>query len=311
MDNVTHTLAGAALGNAFFRERIGPAAAPILAIASNLPDIDAAVMLLPDPYVITWRRTFGHSLFLLPIWILGASYLLRRRYPDVSRPAMIGLVALGAAGHLLFDLVNSFGVVCLWPLSDWRPEFAIVFIIDLVLAGILAAPLLASIPAARRDKLAARSRLAVAACALYLLLCAWSRWAGGRLLARSGMDQGASWSYLFPEPFGPHRWRAVVRDPTRYRLYLIDAARGTLEPRGEIATDDADPRAQHAAMTPQGRRLSAFFKAPVWVVEPGEGADTVVRTYDLRFTSLVLQRAPGASFGFRFVVRPDGDVVVR
>ncbi|MBI4715240.1 MAG: hypothetical protein HY760_04780 [Nitrospirae bacterium] len=40
-DTVTHTLIGVGLGNAFFRRRIGPPALVILAVASNLPDVDA------------------------------------------------------------------------------------------------------------------------------------------------------------------------------------------------------------------------------------------------------------------------------
>jgi len=32
------------------------------------------------------------------------------------------IASLGMALHLSFDLINSFGVVLLWPLSDWRPS---------------------------------------------------------------------------------------------------------------------------------------------------------------------------------------------
>ncbi|PYS96581.1 MAG: hypothetical protein DMF50_04130, partial [Acidobacteria bacterium] len=66
MDPVTHTLVGVAMANALFRRRIGPESVPILAIASNLPDLDAAVHLTGSPAALLMRRTFGHSLFLVP-----------------------------------------------------------------------------------------------------------------------------------------------------------------------------------------------------------------------------------------------------
>ena len=67
MDPVTHTLVGAGMANAFFRRRVGPEAIPILALASNLPDIDAVVHLTGDPAALLWRRSFGHSLFTIPV----------------------------------------------------------------------------------------------------------------------------------------------------------------------------------------------------------------------------------------------------
>src|SRR5207249_11043357 len=117
MDPVTHTLVGVTLGNAFFRRRVGKEAVPILAVASNLPDVDGAAMLLGSPAGVVFRRTFGHSLFLLPLWSLLLALLLRRFYPRVRLPSLFGLTLLGAAIHLYFDLINSFGVVLLWPFS--------------------------------------------------------------------------------------------------------------------------------------------------------------------------------------------------
>src|SRR5712692_2481641 len=142
MDPVTHTLVGVAMANAFFRRRIGPESVPILAIASNLPDLDAVVHLTGNPAAVLMRRTFGHSLLLLPFWALLLALALRRFYPRPGARTLFGLCLLGAGVHLLFDLINSFGVVLLWPLSSWRPELALVFIIDFVLTGLVALPLL-------------------------------------------------------------------------------------------------------------------------------------------------------------------------
>src|SRR5712692_4872903 len=107
LDNVTHSLIGLNLAHAFFKRRF-PEAVPALLLSSNLPDIDGAVLLSHSPLAVTWRRTFGHSVLLLPLWALVLAWLLRRRYRSSSLIALWLLCLLGAYTHLLFDLINSF-----------------------------------------------------------------------------------------------------------------------------------------------------------------------------------------------------------
>lgn len=277
MDPVTHTLVGAAVGQAFFSKR-SKAAVPLMAAASNLPDIDAIVMVLPVPAAVTWRRTFGHSLLLLPVWCWVAAKLARRIWKDEPLGRLFWLTALSAALHLLFDLINSFGVSLLWPLS-WRPELASVFIIDLALTGLL---LLAWIMG-RRKRL--YGRLGLALTAGYLGLCLGLRHRATRMLAELREDQRTDFSYVFPEPFGPGRWRGVARAGGEYRLYLLDTSESTAEIRETILTEPDSPLVRKARATPLGRRLDAFFKAPVYQVD-----ERGVRVFDLRFRSLLLER---------------------
>jgi membrane-bound metal-dependent hydrolase YbcI (DUF457 family) len=296
MDPVTHTLVGVGLANAFFRKGASAdrGSLPILAIASNLPDLDAVVHLTGDPAAVLMRRTFGHSLFLVPLWSLALALVLRRFWPGRGLRAIYGMTLLGACVHLLFDLINSFGVVLLWPASDWRPELAIVFIIDFALTGLLALPLL--IVAARprlRPLLPPLSRLSLACVALYLLFCGANRALAAGLLARETREP-VDFSYVFPEPLGPHRWRGVLRRGDEYRLYLIHSLTGRVEPAGTIRTDGSEPRVAAARRTPFGRRLDAFFKAPVWRL--ARTVTATVTAYDLRFQSLVLHRAPVFQF---------------
>src|SRR5881394_3148301 len=79
MDNLCHTLIGAALGEAGLKRwtRYGSAT---LMIASNLPDIDVAVMATNVPSV-AFRRGWTHGVLadaLLPI-VLAASVVLFHR----------------------------------------------------------------------------------------------------------------------------------------------------------------------------------------------------------------------------------------
>ncbi len=259
---MTHTLVGVGLANAFFRKRMGKPAVPILALASNLPDIDAVVVLTGDPAAILLRRTFGHSLFLLPLWALALSLVFRRFYPQLRWGSLFGLTLLGALVHLFFDLVNSFGVVLLWPFSDWRPEFGIIFIIDLILTGLLAAPLLLSRIPSMRGAVVSLSRGAVALAAVYVLFCAVARTQAQQVL-NSASARPADFSYVFPEPLGPHRWRGVWREGKRYRIYLIHPFSGRMEERDQVVTEIDDPRVEKARSTAPARRVEWFFKAPV------------------------------------------------
>ncbi len=319
MDPVTHTLVGVGMANAFFRRRAGRESVPILAIASNLPDLDAAVHLTGSPAALLMRRTFGHSIFLVPIWSLLLALVLRRIYPGAglprlyTLPRLYGLTLLGAGVHLFFDLINSFGVVLLWPFSDWRPELALVFIIDLALTGLLALPLLVALVPAARPHLVTLSRAALACVAFYLMLCGAGRHLAGRALAREATTFGLrpDFAYVFPEPLGPHRWRGVLRERDLYRVYLVHSWSGEVEPKEEIRTRTDDPRVEEVRRSAFGRRLERFFKAPVWRVsdaplDPAARGPAEVGVYDLRFLSLVLQRRH--VFEYNFTVDQRGRV---
>jgi inner membrane protein len=274
---------------------------PALLLASNLPDIDAGVLFAPTPLAVTWRRTFGHSVFLIPLLSLALAWLLRRKYRSSSLIALWGLCLLGAYTHVFFDLINSFGVVVLWPFSAWRPELALVFIIDVCLLALLAFPHALRFGEAGRARLARVCRWSSGLVAGYLVFCAanraYAKWNLDHLFGASG----AAFTYVFPEPLGPHRWRCVARrhQAESYDEFLFHSLTGRAEPPLVVPTFSNDPAVLQARASPAGRRLEWFFKAPVWRPEP-DG----VHVYDLRFRPLVLNR--GASF--EYVLTPDGTV---
>lgn len=293
MDPVTHTLVGAAVGQAFFSKK-SKAAVPLMALASNLPDIDGIVMMLPVPAAVTWRRTFGHSLFLLPVWVWIAAKVAQRVWKGEPFPRLFWYVALSCALHLLFDLINSFGVLLLWPL-DWRPELASVFIIDLALTGLL---LLAYI-AGRHKRL--HGRLGLALAAAYLGLCFGLRARAVNMLEQAREDQKTDFTYVFPEPYGPGRFRGVARAQGRWDVYLLDTSQNSVELRETLVSDDSDPRVAAAKASPLGRRLEKFFKAPVW--QAGEDG---TRAFDLRFRTLLLERQGVFEYRLAPTARPAG-----
>src|SRR6185295_15596252 len=134
MDPVTHMLAGAALGRAGLEEKYGKGTVLELALLSELPDIDQLVLMFGgDPFYIMSRRTFTHSVFGFPLLCLATAALYRKLRPQTSFRDHVVLGLIACTLHVLMDLVNSFGVVFLWPFSRARFEFSTVFIIDLAL----------------------------------------------------------------------------------------------------------------------------------------------------------------------------------
>ncbi len=296
MDPVTHTLLGVALGEAFFRPRLGRRAVTVAAWAANLPDIDTVVLLTGDPGAVILRRSFGHSLILLPLWIAGLTWLFKRKYEDMDARDLAVVIALSCGGHLFFDLINSFGVQLLWPFSTARPELAMIFIIDLALAGFLAAPHLARLKASWRPQLGGLCQAALVSVAFYLSMAFAARQMAVALLAQE--TGGRGFQYAFPEPLGAHRWRGVVKADGEWRQYLVNVSERTVTPGPVLRDDGLSGPALAAKETPFGRRLTTFFKAPVWTVTPKAEGGATVTVSDLRFASLVLPRANPFEYTF-------------
>ena len=307
MDPVTHTLIGAVTANAFLKRKVGPEAVPVLCWASNLPDIDVLVLLGSGPAGVAMRRSFGHSAFLYPLWCAALAWLFKKLYPNQRYATLFLLCLLGASLHVFFDLVNSFGVLALWPFSDYRPELAILFILDLILTGILLAPFLAAWLTPWRSRLRHACRISAALACAYVLFCAGARMKAEMLLMRQSPLLKPDFSYVFPEPLGPHRWRGVLLFGNEYRVYLINALSGRVELRALAVTDEAKPAAAAVLRaSPMAAQLEGFFKAPVWRVTPARGGAAEVSVYDLRFRTLLLSRR--RPFEYLFRVFPDGRV---
>lgn len=142
MDNLAHTLAGAALGQAGLRKKTGLGMATLM-IAANLPDIDAVTMFL-DRGSLYFRRGWTHgpiALLLLPVLLALAMQAFDRwQARRGNRPAarapvkfrwVLALAYIGILSHPLMDFLNTYGIRCLMPFSErWFYGDAL-FIIDL------------------------------------------------------------------------------------------------------------------------------------------------------------------------------------
>jgi inner membrane protein len=150
MDNLTHSLIGAALGQVGLKRKTG-LAMPALIIAANLPDIDAPCVMY-GVESLAMRRGITHgpiALLLLPLVLAGLLIawdrwqMRRETRPEGRLPVHVGwLIALcyiGTLTHPLFDWFNSYGIRLLEPFShQWFYGDAL-FIVDPWIIAMLSA----------------------------------------------------------------------------------------------------------------------------------------------------------------------------
>lgn len=142
MDNLTHSLVGALLGQMGLKKKTG-LAMPTLIIAANLPDVDAACAVYGIES-LSMRRGITHgpiALLLLPI-LLWALMLAFDRWQDRrgKRPAgrlpihrgwLLALAYIGCLSHPALDWLNNYGIRLLEPFSHRWFYGDSIFIIDL------------------------------------------------------------------------------------------------------------------------------------------------------------------------------------
>lgn len=142
MDNLTHSLVGAVLGQMGLKKKTG-LAMPTLVLAANLPDIDASCAIYGIES-LSMRRGITHgpiALLVLPI-ILWAAMLAFDRWQTRrgKRPAgrlpidkgwLLALAYIGCLSHPALDWLNNYGIRLLEPFSHRWFYGDTLFIIDL------------------------------------------------------------------------------------------------------------------------------------------------------------------------------------
>ncbi len=142
MDNLTHSLVGALLGQMGLKKKTG-LAMPTLIIAANLPDIDAGCAIYGIES-LSMRRGITHgpiALLLLPI-LLWALMLAFDRWQDrrgkrpatrlpIDRRWLLALAYIGCLSHPALDWLNNYGIRLLEPFSHRWFHGDSIFIIDL------------------------------------------------------------------------------------------------------------------------------------------------------------------------------------
>lgn len=143
MDNLTHSLVGAVLGQAGLKRTTG-LAMPALIIGANLPDVDAACFFwLEGTEHLAFRRGITHgppALVLLPLILAGLLWAFDRwqtkrgTRPEARLPVRFGwlyaMAFIGCLSHPFFDWLNVYGIRLLEPFSSQWFYGDTLFIID-------------------------------------------------------------------------------------------------------------------------------------------------------------------------------------
>lgn len=241
MDNLTHSMAGALLGQTGLKRKSGLGMAALV-IGANIPDLDAACTFW-GTQSLAMRRGLTHgpiAWLLLPLLLTGLLVAFDRwqqrrgtrpphRLP--VRPGWLYLLALvGTLSHPVLDWLNSYGIRLLEPFSSRWFHGDTLFIIDLWLWLLLIGGYVWSRRAEKRNRGAwrARGRLILTVSCAYIL-------ANGAItgLAEASTAQWLKTTGRTPElvvanpvPLVPWKRDMLWRADERYGARRFDLFRG-------------------------------------------------------------------------------------
>lgn len=300
MDNLCHTLVGAACGEAGLKRRTAFGSAT-LTIAANLPDVDVLVFATDLPSV-AFRRGWTHGVLaqlVLPVVLAAAVWAIGRRRdvgtahgangraPDAVPPRadfrwLLILSYVGVLSHVALDLLNNYGVRLLMPFSNRWFYGDAVFIVDPWLWLTLGAGWWL----ARRGTPAAARRALIIAAIYMLAMVGAARTARVLVSDAWRAASGADPASLMVGP--------VFLNPLR-RVVIIDAGDAYVTgsftwPAGDVVFDpqrvpknDEDPAVMRArAESAAFRSVLVWSRFPYYVLEPAPDG-TIVLLRDLRF----------------------------
>ena len=304
MDNLTHSLIGALIGQTGLKKLSG-LGMPTLIIAANIPDIDAACFLwLEGTEHLGFRRGITHgplAMLLLPLLLTAAVvgfdwWQARRGKRPPGRAAVRAgplflLALIGTLSHPAFDWLNNYGVRLLEPFSSRWFYGDSIFIIDVWMWVILIGGLVWSWRAERRDGRWRRAASIAGALLLgYIALnIRISRSATASVAAvtcmNGGRDQscGIITTVASAPPLGlafTYRdvyWRTA--DKVGWMQYAWPYGVQDIEEWGSIGMDD--PRIAAAERTDSQVRAFLFWARLPFAVQEADGSITIK---DQRFT---------------------------
>ena len=276
MDNLTHSLIGAALAQAGLKRRTG-LAMPAAIIAANLPDIDAPCVVF-GVRSLAMRRGITHgpiALIVLPL-LLAALLIAfdrwqkrRGRRPMARTPVnagwLIAICYLAALTHPAFDWLNTYGIRLLEPFSSrWFYGDAL-FIIDPWLLAMLGVGVWLSLRRERAgaDRWTRPAHAALAAVMAYVFLnIAISRHAA----ALYAMDGEPEATVASPVPLAFWRREILWRSDHQFGSvhYTLLGPAAAIDRAVAMPTNMRDPRiADRARASAAARALLFWSRMPV------------------------------------------------
>ena len=275
MDNLCHSLAGAALGRAGLARQT-PLGMSTLVIANNFPDVDVAVF-ATDTLAMSFRRGWTHGVLaqaLLPIALTGlvmlGDRLFRRHTPDRVKPAAILLLSyIGVLTHVFMDFLNSYGVRLLMPFSDrWFYGDALYIVEPLLYVALGLGWWLSSTRQRHgRPNPFRPARIGLAVAAIYMVTMLGSNLVARREVRRGLMRAGRSADTRFmvtPVFANPFRREVVIDMGARYeKAFLWFDPLPHFRPAGYgVEKGFDDPAAQAPLQAPRAQAYLKWSRFP-------------------------------------------------
>jgi inner membrane protein len=298
VDNLTHSLVGAVLGQAGLK-RLSGLGLPTLIIAANIPDIDAGCTVYGIES-LAMRRGLTHgpiAMLVLPVLLTGAMvawdcWQAKRGTRPADRPevkpyALFLLALIGTLSHPAFDWLNNYGIRLLEPFSHQWFYGDSIFIIDLWMwLGLGSAVWLSrKREKARQSSWMRPAQAAVAALAVYLAFNIGLTWHVEARASKELADAGVTNTLVVASPPPVLFWKRDVfwRDGQVMGGGHYDLFSGLAMSPNRTKLGMDDPRIAKAAA--ERADVSAFLfwsRMPFLVSEDG-----VARMSDQRFDNPV------------------------
>lgn len=284
MDNVTHTLTGAIASKAGPERHHSRVVFWVLVVSVNIPDIEIVMQLFFDRVTyLQHYRGFTHSLLFAPFFAGFIAYILKLSVRNLDFTLVFAYTLLGILLHIFFDLINSFGTMIFYPVSNTRYTLDLVFIIDPWLTGsMIIALILGRIYRRHRRKIMWG---AIAFIVLYFVLAYVNREVvrskAEAFFASRGID--VEQMIVIPQPLAMTNWMVAVQtEDAAFQIFtntfqnpdeyvIIDYPR--LEPNEFIV---------HAESTEEVEFYRWFARLPVYDYYQ-DGELHIVEYYDLQF----------------------------
>jgi membrane-bound metal-dependent hydrolase YbcI (DUF457 family) len=303
MENIAHSLCGAAIAESGFSERLGRKTAWWVGlISANVPDIDLVTYpILGREHYMFWHRGLTHSLLaclLVPPLIAW----LAQRWSKGARFRDLWLLAfLGYASHLLMDVPTSWGTMLLAPFDYTRFAMHWVYIVDLFFWIILSAPFwMGRFIPVKRAVLARYSMLVLAA---YIGFCGVLHGLAVGQVQETAEQHGVGLvgAAAYPSPFLPVYWNGVGDDGE----FLHQGAIQVLGGSGAVLDRVFARNLDHPAVETVRKTTSGRLFLEEWATDPfatirclDDGSELWVSLSDLRYVNPWLNRT-GFSLEFR------------
>lgn len=302
MDNLTHSLAGAVLGQMGLKKKTGLGMATLI-IAANIPDIDAVATLLDGVQHLAVRRGITHgpiAMLVLPLiltaimigfdrWQTKRGKRSTDRVP-IHKGWLLALAYIGCLSHPALDWLNSYGIRLLEPFSSQWFYGDSIFIIDIWIW----IALITGFWISRRREKNGRANWQRPAWISFAAVCAYI-FANGLITGKAKAETqlvveqqyGETPSMVVANPLPVLFWQRemLIKSGDRYRQWSFDlTASSPVSDNDAVFTSDVDPSLTERA-SQQNRQLRDFLfwsRMPlVGIEKQPQGTEVIIS--DMRF----------------------------